>query len=95
MEQVVYVVEVGKIRVDFDHPVRYAEYHCSDVEQGDLPAQERFVLYPCYNVVHHPREVKEDGCAGKIPSIGISIREYESPMGHAEDELDKWLADEQ
>lgn len=87
MEQVIDVIEVGKVGVDFDNPVWYTEYHRSNIEQGDLPGEEWFVLDPRDHVVENPGNVEKYCCDRKIPSIGFSICEYECSMGHAEDKL--------
>lgn len=88
MKEVIDVVEVGKVGVNFDHPIWYTEYHRSNIEKGDLSGEEWFVLDPRDDIVHDPGDVEEYCCDAEIHSIGFSVCEYECSVRHTKDELD-------
>lgn len=87
MKQVIDVIEVGKVGIHLDDPVRYTQYHRSNVDQGYFSGEERLVFYPRDDIMHDPGNVEEDSCNAEIPSIGFPVCEYECSVWHAKDEL--------
>jgi hypothetical protein len=62
MEQVVDVVKVGKVRIDFQNPVWLGQNNGPNVDETDLAREEWLALHPRDDIVHTPADIKEDGC---------------------------------
>lgn len=84
-EEIVDVVEVGEICVDFQDPVWPAEDHGYDIDEGDFSRQERPVLHPGNDVVKTPGDVEADRCGGEVPAVDGVVAEDEGAMAHGED----------
>jgi hypothetical protein len=50
-EDAIYIVEVSKVRIDLQHPVRLDENHGRDVELGDATGIEGLNLHPGDDIV--------------------------------------------
>lgn len=76
------IVEVGEVGIDFNDPVRPAEDDGHDVGLGDSAGEERTVLHPGDHVVQGPGDVQSDRCDGEVPTVGRLVKEDESTVAH-------------
>jgi hypothetical protein len=60
---VVDIIEVGKIGIYFQDPVRLGQNDSSDIEEADFAGKEGFALHPRNDIMHAPADVEED-CGG-------------------------------
>lgn len=61
-ENIINVVEICEIGVDFQNPVWLDHDDGYDVEETCFPAHEWLCLHPCYDIVKTPGNIQEDGC---------------------------------
>ncbi|KAB8336783.1 hypothetical protein FH972_021092 [Carpinus fangiana] len=93
-EEVVYVVEICKIGVDFEYPVGLDENDGANVEER--PAARGVEEYGCAGL-----ETRRDWIGSErvrtgnrqVPAICWGVREDEGAVKHAEDKLQGWWSD--
>jgi hypothetical protein len=80
-ETIVLRVEVGKVGVQLQHPVRLNENNCPNVYQVTSSLQKRTVLHPGNDIVQRPGRYKRDGSRRQIPAPGRGVEEGEEAVG--------------
>jgi hypothetical protein len=80
-------VEVGKICIYLEYPVRLRYNNTANVDHAATPSQERLALDPGNDVVEGPRCEKQDHGRGEVPAPYGWLEEDEKGVGNGKNEL--------
>jgi hypothetical protein len=79
--------EKGKIRVDFENPIRLSEDDGPDIDAISSATEEWLALHPGNDIMERPGHDQRNHCGGKKPIIFWRVEEDEEAIWDCNYEL--------
>jgi hypothetical protein len=86
-EDLIYIVKVCKVGVDFDNPVRLRQTDCDDVYARYSLREEGPILHPRDDIMKTPGDIQPNSADREVPAVDGFFGENPGAMGHSQEEL--------